>query len=348
MEKMDKINIYVPQNIGILLENDVVQFEILKKDGYTVNKNKFLTMLVQGYYDTYMREAQDKYKSITDILASKGLNREEQSEIANEILTKIILPEVPSRKGKKPVRLSLKPTKETIPLIKHILEDLGAKDYISQFFCRMLMSYCEKPFSVREQILFKENYDFIVEACKEQCSIRFTTIWNVSEIHEVIPYKIVVGQEEMFNYLLCGERNKKNGEWEAKSYRLNRINDLRLGNNRIPLPSEIKSNLDKMIYYAPQHAINQQREICVRLSETGAKLMNRIYRGRPKIDRKVKDGNNYFYYFICSEEQVFWYFSRFEGKDAEIIYPEDCRNRMIEFHKKTANMYEGNDDNENI
>ena len=88
---MEKINIYVPQKVGVLLENDATQFEILKKDGYTINKNKFLTMIVQGYYDTYMQEAQNKYKSICDILADKGLTREEQSEIANKILTKIVL-----------------------------------------------------------------------------------------------------------------------------------------------------------------------------------------------------------------------------------------------------------------
>ena len=347
MEKLEKINIYVPQNIGVLLENDVVQFEILKKDGYTVNKNKFLTMLIQGYYETYMQEAQNKYKSICGILADKGLTKETQSEIANEILTKMILPEVPTRKGKNPIRLSLKPTKETTPLIKHILEDLGAEDYISQFFCRMLMSYSENPFWIREHILFKENYEFLAKACEEECPVRFTTIWNVVDMHEVIPYKIVVGQEEMHNYLLCGEKNKITGKWEAKSYRLNRINNLRFGNNRIPLSRDVKLNLDKMIYYAPQHAINQQREICIKLSEKGVRLMNRIYRGRPKVERKVTDGNKYYYYFMCSEEQVFWYFSRFAGKDAEIIYPDDCRNRMIEFHKKTTDVYERIGNNEN-
>lgn len=344
---MEKINIYVPQKVGVLLENDATQFEILKKDGYTINKNKFLTMIVQGYYDTYMQEAQNKYKSICDILADKGLTREEQSEIANKILTKIVLPDVPTRKGKNPIRMSLKPTKETVPLIKHILEDLGAEDYISQFFCRMLMSYSENPCWIREQILFKENYDFLIKACEEEWPIRFTTIWNVVNIHEVIPYKIVVGQEEMHNYLLCGEKNKTTGKWETKSYRLNRINNLRFGNNRVPLSGDVKLNLDKMIYYAPQHAINQQREICIKLSEKGVKLMNRVYRGRPKVERKVKDGNEYYYYFTCSEEQVFWYFSRFTGKDAEIIYPEDCRNHMIEFHKRTVDVYEGINNNEN-
>ena len=341
---MDKINIYVPQDIGTILENDVIQFEIYKKDGCTVNKNRFLAMLVQGYYDDYMLELQNTHKVLCSILSAKGLDTSELSDIVNEILTEVVLPKIPTRKGKNPIRLSLKPTKETISLIKHILEDLGANDYISQFFCKMLMSYCEKPFSVREKILFKDNYDFIIKACEQQYSIRFTTIWNTKNMHEVIPYKIVVGQEEMYNYLLCGEKNKENGDWEAKSYRLNRINDLRFGNGREILPLDIIACLDKMIYYAPQHAINQQRELCVKLSQKGIRLMNRIYRGRPKIERKEKiEEQYYYYYFLCSEEQVLWYFSRFSGEDAEIIYPEDCRNKMRDFHKKTANVYDGDE-----
>ncbi len=340
MEKMDKINIYVPQYVGAILDNDAVQFEVLKKDGHTVNKNKFLTMLIQGFYDSYMDEARSAYNSIYDILDSSELGRERQSDLANKILKKVFLPEVPTRKGKNPVKLSLKPTKTTIPLIKRIMLDLGAEDYISQFFCRMLMSYCEKPFSVREQILFKENYDFILKACEEQALIRFTTIWNSTDIHEVIPYKIVVGQEEMFTYILGGERNKRTGIMEAKSYRLNRISSLGYGSIREPLTEQVERHLEMMIHYAPQFAINDDEVSCVKLTEEGCIYFNRIYYGRPKVEKMVKVEEYWLFYFKCSKEQLYQYFKRFEKNWAEVIEPESLRSRIRRFHEQALDSYQ--------
>ena len=61
---MDKINVYVPDNIGIMLENDAVMFEVYKRDGKTINKNRFLGMLVTGYYDDYVTEMRSAYEKI--------------------------------------------------------------------------------------------------------------------------------------------------------------------------------------------------------------------------------------------------------------------------------------------
>lgn len=341
---MEKINIYVPKNIGTILENDAVQFEVLKKDGRTVNKNKFLSMLLQGYYDDYVMETREKHKEVCAVLQDNGIVGEQQGKIADEILKNVFLPEVPSRKGKNPAKLSLKPTKETTPLIQHIImEDIGVDDFISQYFCRMFMSYCEKPFSVREQILFKEKYDFLLDACEKRSAVRFTTIWNQKDVHEVIPYKIVVGTEEMYNYLLCSERNKKTGIVEAKSYRLNRIDALRWGNSRELIPDEVLKHLEKMIKCGPQFAINDDEECCVKLTEEGIKFFNRIYYGRPKVDRTEKLEDSWLYYFNCSKEQLYQYFKKFEKGSMEVVFPEILRNRIVNFHSRALKSYDRRD-----
>ena len=51
---MEKINIYVPENIGAMIESDATMFEVYKKDGRTINKNRFLGMLIIGYYNDYV------------------------------------------------------------------------------------------------------------------------------------------------------------------------------------------------------------------------------------------------------------------------------------------------------
>ena len=336
---MEKINIYVPENIGKMLEGDAVMFEVYKKDGRTVNKNRFLGMLIKGYYDDYISEARVAYETILSAIDSKKLSLQEKEQIADSVLKNSILSAVPSRKGKHPARLSLKPTKDTETLIQQILIDLGGKDYISQYFCRMFMSYCDKPFSKREQIIFKDNYEILQESCSNKQSISFKTIWNEKNIHEVIPYKVVTGPEEMFNYLLCAEINSVTGEQETKTYRLNRIDRINYGKSMGSINDKVRHNLELMIQYGPQYMINDDEESCVRLSSYGVKSFNRIYYGRPQFERiEVKDEQTY-YYFKCSLDQLFLYFKRFEGDAAEIIYPKALRERMIRFHADSLDTY---------
>ena len=336
---MEKINIYVPEKIGKMLENDAVMFEVYKKDGRTINKNRFLGLLIKGYYGDYISEARAAFETILSSIETKKLSLQEKEQIADSVLKNTILPTVPSRKGKHPARLSLKPTKDTETLIQQILIDLGGEDYISQYFCRMFMSYCEKPFSKREQIIFKDNYEILQESCANSRSISFKTIWNEKSIHEVIPYKVVTGPEEMFNYLLCAEINSDAGEQETKTYRLNRIDRITFGKSRESINDRVRHNLELMIRYGPQYMINDDEESCVRLSSNGVKSFNRIYYGRPHFERiEVKEDHTY-YYFKCSSDQLFLYFKRFDGDAAEIIYPKALRERMIRFHSDSLEIY---------
>ncbi len=338
---MEKINIYVPENIGAMLENDAVMFEVYKRDGRTVNKNRFLGLLITGYYGDYITEARAAYDTIISSIDTTKLSLKEKEQIADNILKNFVLPVVPSRKGKNPARLSLKPTKDTEALIQQILTDLGGEDFISQYFCKMFMSYCEKPFSKREQIIFKDKYEMLQMACSVKRSLTFKTIWNDKIIHEVIPYKVVTGPEEMFNYLLCAEINPASGEQEAKTYRLNRIDKINYGRSLDSIDSDVRHHLDMMLKYGPQYMINDDAESCVRLSDSGVRNFSRIYYGRPVLDHVVEKEDGHYYYFKGSKDQVFFYFRRFGYEDAEIISPEPLRQRMIDFHSKACAMYEG-------
>ena len=337
---MDKINIYVPENIGKMLENDAAMFEVYKKDGRTINRNRFYRMLIIGYYGDYITEARATFDSIVSAIDTKKLSLNEKEQIAYSILQDVVLPIVPSRKGKNPSNLSFKPTKDTEALVEQMMRDIGSENYISQYFCKIFMSYCDKPFSKREQILFKDNYETLQMACDAKKSITFKTIWNPRIIHEVIPYKVVTGPEEMFNYLLCAEVNTETGRQEAKTYRLNRIDRIYYGRNMSSIDDTVRHYLDLMIHYGPQYMINDEEEACVRLNSYGVKSFNRIYYGRPQYERiEVKDEHSY-YYFKCSSDQLFLYFKRFEGDEVEILYPKTLRDRMIRFHKESLKVYE--------
>ena len=340
MNYQDKINIYVPQEIGNMLDKDATMFEIVKKDKQTINRNKFLSSLILGYYNSYVAECQKIYSQIVSELEDSGIPSDKTHAIASGILNKIFLPEVPSRKGKHPSKLSLKPTKQTEGLIANIMSELPSDQFISQYFCRLLLSYCEKPFSIREQIVFRDNYEFLQSACTQRKPISFFTIWNPIVNHTVIPYQLAVGYEEFYNYLLCAEINPSTGKQEAKSYRLNRITNIQYKQRSNQISDEVMEYLQRMLQYGPQYSINDSHESCVKLSDAGQRNYSRIYYGRPQEDRVENGPDGHYYYYKCSKDQIYLYFRRFEADDAEIISPPSLRKRMSEFHLQAYKQYD--------
>ena len=339
MSDLDKINIYVPEHIGVVLDNDAELFEVFKKDRRTINRNHFLSMLILGYHNAYVTECQQTFEKIADELIESGIESTSSYEIADKILKNVVLPEVPSRKGKNPSKLSLKPTKETEGLILSIMNDLVGDDFISQYFCRMLMSYCEKPISERERIIFRSNCEMLQNASKEARPLTFSTIWNPKVIHTVVPYRLATGQEEMFNYLLCAEINPETRKQEAKVYRLNRIARINYSRASNQIDNDVQEYLNRMLRYGPQYIINDNDESCVRLTESGRKNFSRIYYGRPQVDRIEEKEDGYYYYFKGSKDQVFFYFRRFGFDDVEIISPTVLRQKMSDFHRKAYENY---------
>ena len=340
MSDLEKINIYVPEEIAKQLHNDAVLFEVYKKDRRTENFNRFLSMLLCGYFDLYVDENKRTFDSLLEKIGETSLDPYEQTMLAERILKEIILPEVPRQKGKKPVRLSLKPTKETEPIIRNLTDGSGAgNDSISKYFCQMLMSYCKKPFSEREQIVFRENYLFLQEACRRGQSIKFLTIWNDKEVRTVTPYCMAIGEEEMFNYLLCEETHPKTGHLRPATYRLNRITKLTWGIGTKPISEEVKKYCDQMKDFAPQYVITDDEEICVRLTERGEMNFSRMYYGRPKPSKIENRGEERYYYFNCSGVQILHYFRKFEPNSSEIISPLKLRERMITYLHNRNNEY---------
>ena len=336
----EKINIYVPNDIGMQLANDIMLFEIFKRDGRTVNKNRFLTMLLCGYYDHYLIENKKVYDQILNVLENTRLTVTERNDVAHQLLNMVFLPSIPKRKGKKPICFSLKPTSKTERIIDDIENQLKGTDFVSQYFCKMLMSYCSKPIFERERIVFKDNYETLQAACIDKQSVVFSVIWDEGKQHEVIPYTLVSGKEGMFNYLLCDEINPITGLSEAKSYRLNRITRIGHGHRTEPISEVVKQRCDKAIAFAPQYAINSDDDICVRLTDVGEKLYNRIYYGRPKYFKIEDLVDGHYYYFNSSPMQIFHYFRRFDNNTAIILAPVSLKEKMIDFHRKSLMAYE--------
>ena len=337
MSIYEKINIYVPTEVGTMLERDMEMFEIYKSSGKSFNWNRFLGMLIRGYYDAYVQENKTLFDRILSALEMTPLNEAKRKEAADSIMNNVIRPDGNKRSRRGSRHLSLKPTENTEDLIQRI--SCTSDDYISRYFRGMLMSYCEKPFSQRERIVFRENYEKLRQYCWDQQPVYLSTVLEDGVVHEVVPYTMAIGPEEMFNFLLCQEENAQTHKMEAKAYGLRRIKRVNVSDNRIHLQPSVLEHLKTMERTGPQYAINDDEEICVRLTDRGLAAYRRIYFGKPKYSRMEKRDDGYYQYYMCSREQVFLYFRRFDPEFVQIVGPESLRASMQRFFESGAMAY---------
>ena len=336
MSNLEKINIYVPSEIIQTLDYDAVMFEVFKKDMHTINRNKFLTMLILGYHDAYASVRHQTKETIGTILSSSCSDKAQVHDLSRKILNSVFLSEYPRRNLRNSAHLSLKPTNDLEPLLYDILNELDG-DSVSQYFCNMLISYCGKPFSKREQIIFNDQYSHLLAACEKCQTVSFSTLWNPKAVHHVIPYQLKTGRDEQFNYLLCAEI--VSDRQTAISYRLNRITGIHNSRKTIKLEDDVKKYLDQMARLGPQYTINDKEEACIRLTDTGMLSFKKIYSGRPVCDRIEHRDGYYYYYFNCSKDQLYFYFRKFNANQAEVLYPQSLRDKIIEFHRGSLEIY---------
>lgn len=100
-----------------------------------------------------------------------------------------------------------------------------------------------------------------------------------------------------------------------------------------------------MAQIGPQYAINDDEEICVRLTEEGMATYRRIYFGKPKLTRMEKRDDGYYQYYKCSKEQGFLYFRKFDPTVVQIIAPETLRTRMKMFYASGVKAYDSQNSN---
>ena len=82
----------MPENIGAMIESDATMFEVYKKDGRTINKNRFLGILIIGYYNDYVTEAKAAYDAILSAIDTNKVSIRDKERIADSILKKCCSP----------------------------------------------------------------------------------------------------------------------------------------------------------------------------------------------------------------------------------------------------------------
>ena len=327
---MEKIKIYVTERIANILEKDAEGFEFLKKDRRTLNKNALLTKLIINYHNSF---TQQQNELLTFFKSKINSTVDVKERVLNDLcfdLCEKLNEKSASPNGEKFDKLvSLKPTKESQPIIEYIERYCLTGRSLSEYFRSMLASYASLPQDKRELIIFKEQYEAITKAIKEKKRVFVTMQWDIDKKLDCAPYEIAHSKEELHCYILVATKG-------CVPLRLSRVVSVtQLSADAEFTQSQIEL-FEKMKTYGPQFIYKpSDREVLVELTAKGIEKYKKIYVHRPmpfKID------NNH-YYFNCANMQVIQYFVRF-GEDAKIIYPQKVRDEVYNFHRRALDRYQ--------
>ena len=319
----EKIKIHVSLRVYEVLLKDCEAFEFYKGNTYELNKNAFLTALINNYYLAYQEKENALFAFINKhfpnssndaiTLAVQDFNRREIAK-EDEPFSSI---------------LSLKPTKASSAALAYIEKYLLKHTTLSEFFRNLFSSYALLPQDEREKIIFKENYEKIMEAIQKQKTIFVVTKKKENIQQEIMPYAIASSKEEMHCYLI-GKHNE-----EVKAFRLSRITSITILLHPTFFTEEEITLCKKMIAFGPQFLYHAHEEpVIIRLTEKGEKMYHHHYIHRPFYTYKEKN----FYTFYCSHDQILNYFKRF-GKEAYIITPKYLQTEIYKFYKTATEYY---------
>lgn len=331
---MEKIKIYLTERIANILEKDAEGFEFFKKDGRSPNKNALLTNLIINYNAAFMAQQTEFVDFLKNkISSSTGVGEATLNDLCFDLCEKINERNAAPNGEKFDKLVSLKPTKESEPIIGYIENYCLTGRTLSEYFRSMFASYAALPQDKRELIIFKTQYDAIIKAIKEKKRVFLTTRWSRAQKIECAPYAIANSKEELHCYVLVATKG-------CSTVRLSRIVSV----TELPIEATFTENqielFEKMKAYGPQFIYSPyETETLVQLTEKGVDKFKKIYVHRP-VPTKV-DGN--LYYFNCAHTQIVQYFIRF-GDDAQIIYPKRVRSEVYNFHRRALESYNKSND----
>lgn len=194
---------------------------------------------------------------------------------------------------------------------------------------RIIAQFYTKPVAEREKILFSQEFMQINLAVLNENPFKFTSNKDNAQ-HIIYPYKLTLGKNYMYYYLLGAQMPEASSAfkekpllrcyhlYEVKNIKLQRNlkydffyqryykkgNDIYFNTDKTCLEKNIKNeelvnqwkqelseDLEKTLLYDPAHPINRAKETIIHLSEQGHNLFQVIYDDRPSVKRNKKNNS---------------------------------------------------------
>ena len=332
---MEKIRISVSNYTYDILLKDMDAFDILKSNG-EVNRNEFLNKLILNYADEYLLKSKKQLRTIEGIIDKHvDLDEYDRTNLTNDILESIKEQETLKNNKDESIIISLKPTKESEPLIDYIINEQIENQSISSFFRQMFDSYVNMTQNNREKVLFSDVYDLLIKSInrKRKVYLNFRNKKGQSFLGSL--YCVKSNTEELFNYCLFDVNGKQ------QTVRLCKIKSVKITNEPASINPELIPVFDFQIENSLAYPVTKKdfEIVVIKMNELGEKMYRKTFLYRPRIYKK--DGD--MYYFKGSHMQIFNYFKRFGGS-AIIVSPQSLKERMEKYYRDSFYAYKNSKD----
>lgn len=319
----EKIKIHLHPNVYETLMKDCEAFEFFKGTTLELNKNAFLTALINHFYLKY----QEKEDQLFSLLKKHFPDLKEDEIYA--VVQDLNRYENDREKDNFSSVISLKPTKASKGTLSYIENYFLGHVSMSEFFRNLFSFYATFPQDEREKIIFRDTYDILMKAIKKQKCVFIVTKKKENCQQEIMPYALCSSKEEMHCYLIAKQNS------EIKAFRLSRIVSVTPLMKSCSFQDDEIELSKKMMTYGPQFLYqNHEEPVIIRLTEKGERIYKHHYIHRPPYVYKEKN----FYTFYCSHDQILNYFKRF-GKEAYIITPKYLQSEIYKFYKSATEFY---------
>lgn len=321
---MEKIKVNLSYLTYSTIINDAEAFQIYKANG-EINKNEIFNRIVANLstydFENKAKKKNKYYDILSDVIAdSKTINdlieKLEQANEINKIKRNDVYDQV----------VMIRPTKVYEDVFNKIIYNYLDNTSISSYFRNLFDYYASLYQEERERIIFKKELDRVNEAIKHSLSIKIKIGNSISTFNV---YKVVSSKEKLFNYVL-GVMETPSNKRKTISLHLNKVKDVIIINKSTILHKNEIEMLDNMIKVGPQFIAGEFIDAKVQLTNLGLRKYRNIFLNRPVPYKKEEN----IFYFKCSRNQLFQYFSRF-GVDAFVIEPKILRDDLLKFHQSS-------------
>lgn len=320
-----KYKIMLSNTTYVALLNDMDEFNF-RKPGKSLNKNKFYSTVIKGYYNLFI----DRQNIIKKVLRT-NIKKDEINALTNlsrEINEAILIHKNSDKTScLHPREIYIQITKENEDLFNRIERNSLLNISMSEFLRNLFNEYNSSPKYLRERCLFSDTFSQINKAMQTYGTIVLIT--NNNNKIEFVPTDIKINNVQTHNYVV-GYILAKNNIVPA-SIKLSKINKIIETNEDFPLSFEDLKRIDELTMNGPELIGNELKEIKVKFDKQGIRNLERIYYGRPLYLPYKNEENTYIFY--CDENRMYDYLKQF-GNHAKIIYPEKLKLKLINFYKR--------------
>ena len=202
---LDKIKINVTAHTAAILQKDAEAFEFFKKDGRTLNKNALLTRLIVNYDETFRAKEHELFSYLKKKLAAAHISKSELEQLCYTVAGHINKREAAPTGEKFSCTVSVKPTKESEPIIAYTEEYLLAGSTLGKKVFVTTANNREKRLELSPYALSnskEELHGYLIAAHNGACiPLRISRILSVNELAE--PVTFTDAQKKIFARMLA-------------------------------------------------------------------------------------------------------------------------------------------------